>query len=90
MNKAKKEIRNMAKCLLCGEIIESKYTHDFVTCKCGNLSVDGGLDYFKRSLLHGTDSYKELGLSKTKENEESDYCNDCDLDNPSCDKCLGS
>ena len=90
MNKSAQTIKNIAKCLLCGDIIESKYTHDFVTCKCGNLSVDGGQDYWKRSFLHGTDSYKELGLSKDQENKESDCCTDCDLDNPSCDKCLGS
>jgi len=90
MNKPTQTIKNIAKCLLCGDIIESKHRHDFVTCKCGNLSVDGGQDYWKRSFLHGTDSYKELGLSKNQENKESNSCNDCDLDNPSCDKCLGS
>ena len=41
--------RNAAKCLICEEVIESKHVHDFVTCKCGNLSVDGGLEYVKRS-----------------------------------------
>lgn len=40
-----KLIRNRAKCLNSGDIIESTYRHDFVTCICGNLSVDGGLDY---------------------------------------------
>lgn len=40
--------RNRAKCLHCGDIIESKNRHDFVTCTCGMLSVDGGLDYLKR------------------------------------------
>jgi hypothetical protein len=41
--------RNAAECTLCGSIIESKHIHDFVTCSCGNLSVDGGRDYIKRS-----------------------------------------
>jgi len=90
MNKPKEKMRNIAKCLLCGDIIESKYTHDYVTCKCGNLSVDGGQDYFKRSLVHGLDSYKELNLLKDEENKELDVCDNCDLDNPSCDKCVGS
>lgn len=44
-----KILRNMAKCLDCEDVIESKSVHDFRTCKCGNLSVDGGLDYIKRS-----------------------------------------
>lgn len=42
-------IRNIAKCLVCGEIIESLNRHDFRTCKCGRLSVDGGHEYLKRS-----------------------------------------
>ena len=46
----KKIIRNRAKCLICGEILESYYRHDFKTCKCGNLSIDGGKDYLKRSI----------------------------------------
>jgi hypothetical protein len=45
----KKITRNAARCLNCNEVIESKYRHDFVTCKCGRLSVDGGLDYLKRT-----------------------------------------
>ena len=40
---------NKAKCLLCGDIIESKYTHNYVVCRCGKLAVDGGTEYLKRS-----------------------------------------
>jgi len=43
------KIRNRAKCKKCGDVIESKYRHDFVTCTCGAISVDGGNDYWKRS-----------------------------------------
>ena len=45
---AKKLKRNAVKCNACNEVIESKHRHDFVTCKCGKISVDGGLDYAKR------------------------------------------
>lgn len=38
----------MAKCRKCHDIIESKDRHDFVTCTCGAISVDGGQDYFRR------------------------------------------
>lgn len=41
--------RNKAKCLICGDVVESVSTHDFRTCRCGSLSVDGGLDYIRRS-----------------------------------------
>lgn len=40
-------IRNRIKCLKCGDIIESKYTHDFVQCSCGACFVDGGHDYMR-------------------------------------------
>lgn len=45
-------IKNKAECRLCGDIIESKTRHDFVTCKCSEISVDGGTDYIKRSARH--------------------------------------
>lgn len=35
------------KCLLCNDIIESKYRHDFKWCKCGKVAIDGGNDYLK-------------------------------------------
>jgi hypothetical protein len=38
-------LKNSIKCNHCNDEIESKYTHNFVTCKCGKVSVDGGLDY---------------------------------------------
>ena len=44
-----KIVRNAAMCNKCGDIIESKYRHDFVWCKCGAIAVDGGTDYLKRT-----------------------------------------
>jgi tRNA(Ile2) C34 agmatinyltransferase TiaS len=41
-------IRNSAKCLKCGDEIESAHRHDFKSCKCGAISVDGGKDYIRR------------------------------------------
>ena len=41
-------IRNAIRCNICGDEIESKHRHDFVTCKCGACSVDGGHDYLRR------------------------------------------
>jgi hypothetical protein len=43
-----KLIQNEAKCRKCGDIIWSANRHDFKTCKCGAISVDGGLDYIRR------------------------------------------
>lgn len=41
-------IRNSARCLGCDTEIVSAHVHDFVTCNCGALSVDGGHYYLKR------------------------------------------
>lgn len=47
-------VLNRAKCLTCGDIIVSYHTHDYVTCSCGALSVDGGTSYAKRSYNDST------------------------------------
>lgn len=44
-------MRNRAKCKLCESIIESFHNHDYVTCKCGEISVDGGTSYYKASAI---------------------------------------
>lgn len=44
----KKLKKNRIRCKHCGEIIESKSSNDFQTCKCGAVAVDGGLEYAKR------------------------------------------
>ena len=41
-------VQNAATCLSCGDFIFSKHRHDFVTCTCGAISVDGGQDYLRR------------------------------------------
>lgn len=55
----KKLIKNQAQCLLCNDIIISTHSHAYVTCKCGNLSVDGGNEYARR-LFSKQDSYQDL------------------------------
>jgi hypothetical protein len=40
-------MRNRAKCAKCDTVIESKHRHDFVTCYCGSIFVDGGTDYYR-------------------------------------------
>ncbi len=55
-------IRNAIRCLSCNETIESKARYDCRTCTCGKVSVDGGLDYLKRSFPSGNpcDWFEEL------------------------------
>ena len=42
-------MRNRAKCKKCKQIIESFHRFDYITCECGEISVDGGADSFKCS-----------------------------------------
>jgi len=44
-----KILHNRAQCLLCEDIIESTHRHDYVSCKCGEIAVDGGRSYLRRS-----------------------------------------
>lgn len=40
-----KQIINKVRCKKCDDIIESKFTHDMVWCKCRSIAIDGGKDY---------------------------------------------
>lgn len=51
--------QNKAKCLKCGWYIRSKNRHDYVSCKCGALSVDGGSWYAKRVYAGTPDDYED-------------------------------
>lgn len=52
--------RNAIKCKHCNTVCWSRHVHDFVTCKCGKVSADGGLDYLKR--CGNPDDYYELSV----------------------------
>ena len=56
-----KIISNKIQCKHCGEIIESTSVHNFVTCKCGKVSVDGGQDYLRR--CGNKEDYIELSIT---------------------------
>lgn len=43
--------RNSAKCLKCNDEIESFHRHDFKHCSCGNIFVDGGLEYTRHGFV---------------------------------------
>lgn len=47
---------------LCKEILVSESVHDFKTCKCGEISVDGGTDYIRR--CYTTDRMNIIELSE--------------------------
>ena len=43
-----KIVKDRARCINCGDIIESTSTHDIKSCSCGSVTVDGGKDYIRR------------------------------------------
>ena len=63
-----KIVRNMIKCNLCEAIIESTYRHEFVSCKCGCCSVDGGTDYLRRCFPNSRDDFTEMSIFEDTEN----------------------
>lgn len=38
-------VRNRLQCKLCQDIIESRDVHDFVSCSCRKVFIDGGREY---------------------------------------------
>lgn len=41
-------LSNQVKCGKCGDAPYSASVHDFRSCKCGAICVDGGMDYLRR------------------------------------------
>ena len=58
-----KIIRNAIRCNVCGEEIESRHVHDFVTCRCGACSVDGGREYLRRCFRE-RDCYTDISVTE--------------------------
>ena len=50
---------NKVRCNKCLVTIESKHRHDFKTCECGHVSIDGGKDY-ERRLWNGAPDWYEI------------------------------
>jgi len=52
-------LSNQVECLSCGDKPYSASRHDFVSCSCGGISVDGGMDYLRRV----GSNFKEMSIS---------------------------
>lgn len=44
------QIRHAVYCIKSMETIESKYVHDYKTCRCGSVSIDSGIESGNRIL----------------------------------------
>ena len=65
-------LQNSIRCNNCKQIICSLHRHDFFTCECGRVSVDGGRSYLKRSFPEGVspkEAYEELSIIVEARNE---------------------
>lgn len=63
-----KPVVNKVRCKKCDDIIESKHRHDFVTCKCKSIAVDGGNDYQRLTWKEGKlEDYIDTSLSVYEE-----------------------
>lgn len=49
-------LKNSAMCGDCWQEIVSRHKHDYTTCSCGQLSIDGGSSYLKRNSNHYVDT----------------------------------
>lgn len=74
------KMKNKAKCKLCKSIIESFHSTDYVLCKCGEISIDGGesLKCFAKdwnNFLRIDDQGNEIivKVSKTEKESSSSY-----------------
>lgn len=56
----KKLIKNAIQCAHCGDIIESKHTHDFKWCKCGTVYIDGGFSYTRIGFRNSPNDFIDL------------------------------
>ena len=65
-------LRNAIRCNHCGVVIESTYRHDYRTCRCGCVFVDGGYDYLRRGAVNGPGDYTDLSEVMWISNDTSD------------------
>jgi len=59
-----KVFENRAQCLLCGDVVISRHVHDFVTCSCGNLSIDGSLSHLSFQIVEPRESWAPLWVTE--------------------------
>jgi hypothetical protein len=72
--------RNSAKCLHCGDEVESTHRHELVSCSCGAFFVDGGLAYLRRgwngSLGEPGEVFEDTSLTTEWEVDYDDHMNE--------------
>jgi len=59
---------NCIVCAKCGDIIYSRARHDFHWCSCGDIAVDGGLDYMR--IIYKNEFPKQITKTVNASKEE--------------------
>jgi len=54
-------LQNQIRCKVCGDEPFSAHRHDYKTCECGAVAVDGGMDYLRRA--GNPEGYEDLSYS---------------------------
>lgn len=62
-------VSNQVECLSCGDKPFSMHRHDYVSCECGKIIVDGGQAYLRR--VGDIHNYKELSITLPLEDVEA-------------------
>ena len=63
-------IKNAIRCNICDTEIESRYLHEYVQCKCGACSVDGGHYYLRRCYIY-ENCYTELSIEASSSDDSN-------------------
>ena len=71
-----KIIRNRIRCKKCGDIIESKFTHDYKECSCKSCFVDGGHEYLRRGFTE-RGCFEDLSEVIVIDEENEVKCPEC-------------
>lgn len=61
-------VRNSIRCKKCNDIIQSNSQHDFKSCQCGAVAVDGGLNYLRR--IGTQEDWEELSIFEDGKSDE--------------------
>lgn len=60
-------------CPECGDIIYSRARHDFHSCSCGQVAIDGGFDYKKVCFKGKTPEHLIMEIEATKKELYDDW-----------------
>lgn len=66
----KRITRNAAKCLKCGDVVESTSRHELVWCSCRAMAVDGGHEYLRR--LGAREDFEDMSEFEGSDSDEEE------------------